>query len=320
MDIRPQDLPELRAELLNWARAHGSEYFKSCVQDGAQHMYFAADADTAGHWFANTEADRLAKAELYWVSEEMTELCVAAARSMPNWELTSEDVPSPGGFIVFEGLAGLRPDFPSTAFSWGPCPRRAAAESMLKDGVGLWLSAYTDVATAYETAGLSLTTARTQLASMMYAGESVATYGRREAGDISFTSENGELAVSTDDHLLISKVSSLVLVKTAWLLMQQPLASVSEIKPDRAAVKRLRRAGQGEELMATRVINLRHRSAESGTASDREFRHQWIVKGHWRQQWFPVRQVHRPVWIAPHVKGPEGAPLIGGEKVYAWKR
>jgi hypothetical protein len=69
------------------------------------------------------------------------------------------------------------------------------------------------------------------------------------------------------------------------------------------------------------VIELRRPKTSSGPGDgDREYHHQWIVRGHWRQQWHPKRQVHRPVWIAPHIKGPEGAPLIGGEKVYALKR
>jgi hypothetical protein len=44
------------------------------------------------------------------------------------------------------------------------------------------------------------------------------------------------------------------------------------------------------------------------------------VRGHWRQQWYPSIQDHRPVWIAPHRKGPEDAPMLGGEKVYQWSR
>jgi hypothetical protein len=112
--------------------------------------------------------------------------------------------------------------------------------------------------------------------------------------------------------------SILRIVRAAWLLMQQPLARASDAHPDRTAQKRLRRAGY--EPQRIRVIELR-RPAHSGSGDgSREFHHQWIVRGHWRQQWYPLREVHRPVWIAPHIKGPEGAPLIGGEKVYAWKR
>jgi hypothetical protein len=114
------------------------------------------------------------------------------------------------------------------------------------------------------------------------------------------------------DHLITTLWSS-------WLLMRQPLAEDSDVQPDRATRKRLRRSGH--EAVAVRVIELRRPKNGGGPGeSDREYYHQWVVRGHWRQHWYPKRQVHRPVWIAPHIKGPEGAPLIGGEKVYALKR
>ena len=44
--------------------------------------------------------------------------------------------------------------------------------------------------------------------------------------------------------------------------------------------------------------------------------HRWVVRGHWRNQpWGPGRELRRPVYILPHIKGPDGAPLIGGERV-----
>lgn len=48
-----------------------------------------------------------------------------------------------------------------------------------------------------------------------------------------------------------------------------------------------------------------------------EWHHQWIVRGHWRNQAFGEgRKQRRPTWISPYVKGPEDAPMLGGEKVY----
>jgi hypothetical protein len=52
------------------------------------------------------------------------------------------------------------------------------------------------------------------------------------------------------------------------------------------------------------------------TAGDREYRVRWVVRGYWRNQWYPSRQEHRPVWINPHIKGPEGSPLHIGETVH----
>jgi hypothetical protein len=62
------------------------------------------------------------------------------------------------------------------------------------------------------------------------------------------------------------------------------------------------------------VVQLRKtvkRTREDGTAQHEpiEWDFQWTVRGHVRQQWYPSLQKHLPVWIHPHIKGPEGKPL-----------
>lgn len=43
--------------------------------------------------------------------------------------------------------------------------------------------------------------------------------------------------------------------------------------------------------------------------------HRWIVRGHYRAQWYPSSGAHRVIWIAPYLKGPEDAPFR--QPVYA---
>ena len=53
----------------------------------------------------------------------------------------------------------------------------------------------------------------------------------------------------------------------------------------------------------------------------RDYRHRWWVDGHWRQQACgPEHSQRKPVWIAPHIKGPEGQPLTDKERVHVWRR
>lgn len=310
---RAQDLPETRAALLDWYQRHGSDYFTACIESGGQRLHFpTTNAEAAGRWYSHTESRRLATAELFWISREMTELCVAAARSMPEWNLFPDDMPSPAGFIYFEGLPDLR-EFPATAFSWGPCAQKIIDGMGLK-GPSVWVSHYTDISE------LQITTTRLPLPQLIYGSESMSAFGHREPGDLGYTATGREDFTEATDRDLTTKASSLVILKTAWLLMQQGVGDATELSPDRAARKRLARAGQ--EPASVRVVTLRRpkRSFSEPGDGDREYHHQWIVRGHWRQHWHPKREVHRPVWIAPHVKGPEGAPLIGGEKVYALKR
>lgn len=80
---------------------------------------------------------------------------------------------------------------------------------------------------------------------------------------------------------------------------------------DRPARRRLERAGW-EPNPVVRVIRLRrvHTTPhEHHEPEDVAWACRWVVRGHWRQQWFPSVQQHRPLWIAPHVKGPEDKPM-----------
>ena len=57
-----------------------------------------------------------------------------------------------------------------------------------------------------------------------------------------------------------------------------------------------------------------------GSSGDRQYRNRWWVGGHWRQQACgPNHADRRPKWIAPYVKGPEGAPLKT-DRVHVWRR
>lgn len=97
-------------------------------------------------------------------------------------------------------------------------------------------------------------------------------------------------------------------------LLRQRVAQETTVSPDRAARRRMAR--EGREPASVRVISIRGASASGGGDGSREYVHRWVVRGHWRRQWYPSIQQNRPIWITPYVKGPEDAPLLGGEKVY----
>lgn len=105
-------------------------------------------------------------------------------------------------------------------------------------------------------------------------------------------------------------------VHALWLLLGQTVATVEEEVPDRAARRRAGRMGIPDQVSVIRL-----RRAEGAHRADGEslveWSHRWVVRGHWRNQ--PCgegRSETRRIWIAPHVKGPEGAPLVVTDKVY----
>lgn len=313
--IRPEDLPEARGEVVAYHLTKGPALFDACIRAGAMPIRPPGDIHTAAQELARLEAERVRNGELFWVNGDMTDLVATAAKTMPGFTLSPADMPSPCGFMVFDKpihtvTSPYSGDgFPIVAASWGPCPF-----ADYKNG-GVWASWYSD--TSHVIDGPHNAALPDEVKAMMKGALPRFTYDHESVAPFSDTAL--KTATVTGEEPSSDSGLGVDVLKAAWLLMAQPLAELSDVEPDRAARKRLRRASQ--EPKPVRVIELRRpQRSEGAAAGGREYHHAWVVRGHWRQQWFPKREVHRPVWIAPHIKGPEGAPLIGGEKVYALKR
>lgn len=252
-----------------------------------------------------TEVLRLREATLFYVAAEMVELVEAAAQSVPDFQLAPEDLPSDTGLMIFQSpIAPVsigEDELGVTAVCWARTPAR--------DDV-LFGTTYMD---------------RAEAAPIFDRIAPNRQVGRREPrlvyahGGEYFWPFGDNAGVTTDAANFATVL--LPRLRTAWLLMQQPVTSSRDVPLTRPARRRLQRAGH--EPADVRLVELRRPAGATPTGDsvgEREYRHRWIVRGHWRQQWYPSRQVHRPVWIAPHLKGPDEAPLLGGEKVNVWKR
>ena len=106
-----------------------------------------------------------------------------------------------------------------------------------------------------------------------------------------------------------------------WSIMAQPISTPMSQTPNRDYRRRWERTVTTPPNYGdVRVVTLR-RSAQAGPAESdelfgREFSHRWIVRGFWRNQWYPSEGVHRLIWIDSYVKGPEDKPLIIKDSVY----
>jgi hypothetical protein len=107
---------------------------------------------------------------------------------------------------------------------------------------------------------------------------------------------------------------------TMLMLLRQPLVQDSIAKPTRLERRQAERGSY--ESPDVRVLTLRMRSVDHDLEDHHhvEWSHRWMVSGHWRQQWYASEQVHRPVWIAPFVKGPGDKELVIKPTVRAWRR
>ncbi len=91
----------------------------------------------------------------------------------------------------------------------------------------------------------------------------------------------------------------------------QPICAVANYPLlNRSARRRIARVLDREPVV--KVVELRRREYQRRDESrerDVEYTCQWFVRGHWRNHFFPASGERRPLWIAPHVKGPADKPL-----------
>lgn len=100
-------------------------------------------------------------------------------------------------------------------------------------------------------------------------------------------------------------------ILATWLLMGQTLVRSEQMTAPRSARRRIERLDPVLDP-TVRHIDLRRARTEPSDRSDddfgkgtREYRYRWIVRGRWRNQCYPSRNDHRPIWIDPHFAGPE---------------
>jgi hypothetical protein len=103
-----------------------------------------------------------------------------------------------------------------------------------------------------------------------------------------------------------------MLLASFWLFVGQKILVTRGAVPERHARKRVERAGW-QSSPVVRVVQLRRRETQcqhsASAVSAAEWSCQWVVRGHWRQQFYPSKHANQPIWITPYVKGPDDKPL-----------
>lgn len=109
-----------------------------------------------------------------------------------------------------------------------------------------------------------------------------------------------------------------------------PIIRQSEEQLPRKVAKRLRRQGQ-QVPSPIRIVEFRipaeadpprGRDGEQPAVQDgdkRQYRCSWMVRGHWRKQWYPSIKGHDIIWIDSYVKGDLAKPLKSASSVTAYK-
>jgi hypothetical protein len=105
-----------------------------------------------------------------------------------------------------------------------------------------------------------------------------------------------------------------------WRFVDSPVVSAGPVRFSRA--ERHRSGINKADEWSPRVITLRRQEARHGGEGHAvDWTCRWFVRGHWRNQWCPGLKAHRPTWILPHTKGPQGKPLkISAERLFSVSR
>ncbi|HEY3033556.1 MAG TPA: hypothetical protein VGJ54_02705 [Streptosporangiaceae bacterium] len=226
-----------------------------------------------------------------------------AVRTMPAYTFTAESFPCPWGFAWFDEPVLLVEDEAGPqllrALHWQVRPAEPNGRAMV--GINGYLA-------AEGSPGL-----RFAVRAVVYFGETlesvVAAHGDalRVASD---TYERRAPGQDRDDVLLRFFAGCLSFLEQRITTSEQ-----------RTVSRFLRRQLEREKhpvfrnVPAVRVIELRRRAyREHGhdepTGNEAPaWQYQWIVSGHWRRQYYPASDAHKPRYIAPYVKGPADRPL-----------
>jgi hypothetical protein len=321
--ITAPQLPAIRAELVEWlsdpGRGGGPDVWSRGFPNPAT---VAAERANAGRW-----AIALRAAELYFAATDMTRLAMAAGEALPVYRLHPEDLPSLQGLLVWEETVtgsthgGAVTNAPIVAATWTVRGNGVAVRTWARREDWLQFMAEGDPRggirdlTPAEVKALRIQ----QPQPITAMAESYMPFGRIP-GWLTSPPPEGLSLYELEDHVRVSarlEQAERTLVVT-WLLMGQSLATASDVEPPRSSTRFIRRIDP-DLLAATRYVQLRHRGyapeAAEGPGAGRAYRHRWFVRGHWRNHWYPSRQDHRPIWINPHVKGPDGAPLLDPDKL-----
>lgn len=323
--ITAPQLPAIRAELVQWLSTPGPDGGPDAWSRGYDDpATVRAERANAGRW-----ATALRAAELYYCATDMTRLAMAAGEALPAYRLHPEDLPSPQGLLVWaEAVTGSTrggavTNAPIIAATWSVRGNGVVVRTWARREDWLAFMAEGDPRagirdlTAAEVRALRIR----QPQPITAMAESHMPFGK-VPGWLTSPPPEGLSLYELEDHVRVSarlEQAERTLVVT-WLLMGQTLATASDVEAARSSAKFIRRIDPGL-LAATRYVQLRHRGYGPETAEDgsggpgRAYRHRWLVRGHWRNHYYPSRQDHRPIWINPHVKGPDGAPLLDPDKL-----
>lgn len=245
----------------------------------------------------------LNRSRTYLVRADMCDLVADAASTIPRgWTLRRVDLPASEGFILLERPRVLETDV-------GQIVTEVVTWSVLQ-GRGVLLAQWAQARNMPTTAPLL------PVHFMAWTFE-------RSLDDVIPASVITDTDGPDDPSVVLSAEEAAMMyapwIAAFWLFTAQRVGYRSAHDLERKARRRARRAALPDDGQVE-VVHLRRRvpvdPETGGGPRDVNWTHRWSVSGHWRNQWYPSENRHKPVWIAPYVKGPDDLPYVPKDRVY----
>ncbi|MGA2669837.1 MAG: hypothetical protein ABSF21_00215 [Dehalococcoidia bacterium] len=240
----------------------------------------------------------ISNAEPFWVSRQIEELVLSASENLPPVPLTRELFPVPNGFIYFEQ----------------PIELSDIKQSMMEINKLRAICWDTSIASENSIQGILLML-------MLWDRFDKKLKLWVTQGWVFGDSYD---AIQHDDALIDNPKAYERLSKEIWNKSEQRCRKIfltllcfikqrlfTTIKtPGTNALYRKPINKPEPEVPLINIITLRPKTTVlSGEHRDVDWQYRWLVRGHWRQQWYRSDNTHRAIWITPYIKGPENKPL-----------
>lgn len=280
--ITARDVPELRADMV------------------ADSVDFSKKFPGHHPWYPALEA-----ADLFWVSKEMRQLAEQGVSSMPDYAVEADAMPSPHGIMVWEDTIDS-----AAGIAWKTVGHLVVLTVLIPKSRAIHMMA-NSLKNPKVIDRLKGSPVRSPLWSEMEIPLPIGSVIRE--GDVRL----GTTIDVPEDARLAELIPRMAV--TLWGLLEEPRAGREIVRPSKAGMKRLARLNPNL-LTETRYVTLRRvevpKAEGSGQGGGMHYSVRWVVKSHTRyidDKDNPGRK--RAVTVRPHIKGPEGAPLLDPSKL-----
>lgn len=108
-----------------------------------------------------------------------------------------------------------------------------------------------------------------------------------------------------------------VFVQVLWRLMAQYVRKSKRYAVSRPTARAVARIGHpARDVTVVRLRRERSPASDEDGKGSVEYSHRWVVRGFWRDQWYPSLDAHRQIYIADYIKGPDDKPLVINDRVF----